>query len=194
MAAGEIVNLPVPLELGAPLDAAGFRVEVALTPPEQGASKTLATVVLPDFPQEITPARPVVGMQHSFPDVTFGERLDLLGYNLNGDFEAGLFQIRLYWLNRDGLWPAEAQVQVLAAENGTVIAQETRPVPTSPTPWTWRSASRYELVLNTPPAAVAIRVRPVGGAVWSQVQGRNLSGSDVVIIDDVLAKTAAIVD
>jgi hypothetical protein len=99
--------------------------------------------------------------------------------------------VTLYWLNRQPLQPLVAQVQALA-ENGQVITEQILPVPPPSGLLTWQSVSRYELALDTLPAALAIRVGPAGTETWYQVRSQANPGAEAVIIDDILSKTVSV--
>jgi hypothetical protein len=176
-APGETVKLPFPLELGYPLGTAEGQLELTvLAGPDSLASLSL--------PASVAPARPEPAMHHRLAGLTFGQNLDLLGYDLNGDLASGRFVVTLYWLKRDSLSPLEAQLQVLAGD-GAVIGEALQPVPAPADLWRWSSSSRFEFHLASRPATLLIRARPGPAEPWYAELGQ---------IDQVLAKTAALAD
>jgi hypothetical protein len=190
---GEIIKLAFPLELGYVLPPASYRVALSVLPANNPQAEPLTTVNLLHWPENFTLAQPDVQPHHSFDEVTFDKKLDLLGYDLAGQNEVsgGKLFVTLYWLNRQPLQPLAAQVQALA-ENGLVISQQTLPVPPPSGLLTWQSVSRYELALDTLPSTLAIRVGPAGAETWYQVHSRTNPGSEAVMIDNILSKTVSV--
>src|SRR5512145_1803926 len=108
------------------------------------ADNPLAQFKLSPLPEEVTLVRPAVASQHSL-EVTFGQHLDLVGYDLSGkkDASGGSLFVSLYCLNRYPLQKAEAEIQILN-DKSEVIGRQILPVP-PPTDFPkWQSVSYYE--------------------------------------------------
>lgn len=185
---GEVIKQPFALEVGYPLPAEAAQARVSVF--SETGDTLLDSLELSPLPPGVGPARPAVNTQHRLDEVSFGAMVDLLGYDLLGkssNASAGDLFVRLYWLNRWPEVPLEAQVEVLA-ENGAVIAQQRLPVLPPTHHLTWQSVNFYQLPLDTLPAVIQIKVKPVAGQSWLM----TLANTDTVVIDDILNKTTPV--
>jgi hypothetical protein len=191
---GEVIKQPFVLEVGYPLPAGIPRASVSVL--SESGDTVLDSLELSALPSTVSPARPAINTQHrldptaSGQETSFGGLVDLLGYDLLGkssNVSAGDLFVRLYWLNRRPEVPLEAQVEVLA-ENGAVIAQQRLPILPPAHHLTWQSVNFYQLSLDTLPATIQIKVKPVAGQSWLT----TLANTETVVIDDILNKTTPV--
>ncbi|MBN1994180.1 MAG: glycosyltransferase family 39 protein [Anaerolineae bacterium] len=185
--AGEVVKITFPLASGYPLPPGHYQPVLSILSADTALIDSVDLIPLENFALDRLP----VNMQHQLEDITFGEKLDLLGYDLKGagNTSSGLFFVTLYWLNRHPLEAAEADVQVFN-HRGEVIAQQTAPVPASTSASTWQSASQLEFTLNDLPDSMVIKVRSVNDETWYKVQEHEQGVVEQVTIDQVLNKIA----
>ncbi|MBN1994169.1 MAG: glycosyltransferase family 39 protein [Anaerolineae bacterium] len=190
---GEVVKLSWPLETGGMFAPGDYHLSLLLQPMDM--ANAVATINLADIPGDFSPGSPAATPQYQVENVTFGQTLDVLGYNLGGKGggPAGVLLLGLYWLNRAPLDPLEAQVEVIA-DNGAIIAQQILPVPLPENSLTWQSVSHYELPLNNLPAFLIVKVRFENAGEWLTVQIPNEAATDRLIIDEILPKTVIISD
>jgi hypothetical protein len=133
-------------------------------------------------------------MRYALQGLTFGPNLELLGYDLAGEAKGsaeGVLFVTLYWLNQDATRPVEAQIQALA-EDGSLIDEQTLPVPPPAKLSSWQSVSYYQLSLSALPALLKIRAKLAGGETWYQLQALDRPTADALLIEDILSKTSIV--
>jgi hypothetical protein len=192
--AGEVVKGVLPLEIGYPLTPDVYHpvLNVLSASPEQ--PQPIATIPLTPL-ENFTLLPPQLHLQHHLEQVTFGDWLDLLGYDLNGqgNTTGGQLRLTLYWLNRR--LPEMVEVQVdLFDPAGQVITQQLQPIQAPAGVSPWQQISYFDLPVSRFPDKITIVARPAGLSAWYPVQLPGQAVANQVTIDDVLSKTVVVLN
>ncbi len=190
---GEMVKLPLPLELSQALPSDDYRLRLSLWSDTPATDKPLAEADLGLLPAgfSLTPVLPP--SPHLLDDLTFGPGVDLPGYGLQArkTESGGSLLVTLYWLNRQPAQPTEAQIQVFD-QSGQLIGQQTQPVPVPAHPLTWQNISYYEFPVAANPHSLVIRVKPVNSTVWLTAYRTSASAGTEVRLDNILSLVSLI--
>ncbi len=185
---GEIIKLPLPLELGQSLPPDDYQLRLSLWPANPANGEPVAEADLGSLPDGLSFTPPVPPSPHLLDDLTFGPGVDLPGYGLQArkNESGGSLLVTLYWLNRLPAQPTEAEIQVLD-QTGQVVGQQTRPVPAPAHALTWQNVSYYDIPLSANPHSLVIKVKPVNSSDWLTAYWGGTPLGAQVRLDNILS-------
>lgn len=183
---GEIIKLPLPLEVSQSLPPDDYHLRLSLYRPT--ALSPYAETDLEPLPDGLLLTPPVIAWPHRLDDLTFGPGIDLPGYGLQArkSESGGSLLVTLYWLNRQPAQPTAAEIHVFD-QAGQLIGQQTLPVPAPAHPLTWQNVSYYEIPITANPDSLVIKVKPVNSTAWLTAYRGPTNLGTQVRLDNILS-------